>query len=73
MFFPGDRRPRPHDGPGLYGTEDSQRNKSGGQRGVTTVIDHHRTEPQVFRAEDLNGKREYLETRSVVDFGLLAG
>ncbi len=41
--------------------------------GVTTVIDHHRTEPQVFGAKELLGKKEYLKTRSVVDFGLLGG
>jgi dihydroorotase (multifunctional complex type) len=41
--------------------------------GVTTVIDHHRTEPQVFGAKELLGKKEYLKTRSIVDFGLLGG
>ena len=41
--------------------------------GVTTVIDHHRTVPQVFGAKELLGKKEYLKTRSVVDFGLLGG
>src|SRR4030043_2064885 len=41
--------------------------------GVTTVIDHHRTEPQVLGAKELVGKKDYLKTRSVVDFGLLGG
>ena len=41
--------------------------------GVTTVIDHHRTVPQVFGAKELLGKKEYLKTRSIVDFGLLGG
>ena len=41
--------------------------------GVTMVIDHHRTEPQVFGAKELLDKRDYLQTRSVVDFGLLGG
>ena len=41
--------------------------------GVTTVIDHHRTEPPVFGAKELLGKKEYLKTRSIVDFGLLGG
>jgi dihydroorotase (multifunctional complex type) len=41
--------------------------------GVTTVIDHHRTVPQVFRAKELIEKRVYLEKRAVVDFGLLGG
>jgi dihydroorotase (multifunctional complex type) len=41
--------------------------------GVTTVIDHHRTVPQVFGARELIEKRDYLENRAVVDFGLLGG
>jgi dihydroorotase (multifunctional complex type) len=41
--------------------------------GVTTVIDHHRTVPQVFGAGELIEKRNYLENRAVVDFGLLGG
>jgi allantoinase len=41
--------------------------------GVTTVIDHHRTKPQVFGQKELVEKREYLKDRSVVDFGLLGG
>jgi dihydroorotase (multifunctional complex type) len=41
--------------------------------GVTTVIDHHRTIPQVFGAGELLEKRNYLEKRAVVDFGLLGG
>ena len=41
--------------------------------GVTMVIDHHRTEPQVFGAKELLAKKDYLQTRSVVDFGLLGG
>ena len=41
--------------------------------GVTTVIDHHRTLPQVFGAEELLKKRKYLEGRSLIDFGLLGG
>ncbi len=41
--------------------------------GVTTVIDHHRTEPPVFTAKELIEKRRYLSERSLVDFGLLGG
>ena len=41
--------------------------------GVTMVIDHHRTIPQVFGSGELIEKRNYLEKRSVVDFGLLGG
>jgi dihydroorotase-like cyclic amidohydrolase len=40
---------------------------------VTTVIEHHRTEPQVFTARGLIEKKDYLAERSVVDFGLLGG
>ncbi len=47
--------------------------KAAARGGVTTVIDHHRTEPQVFSAKELLGKKEYLRRRSVVDFGLLGG
>ena len=41
--------------------------------GVTTVIDHHRTVPQVLGAAELVEKKNYLEKRAVVDFGLLGG
>jgi allantoinase len=41
--------------------------------GVTTVIDHHRTVPPVFGKDEFLEKKEYLEKRSVVDFGLLGG
>jgi dihydroorotase (multifunctional complex type) len=47
--------------------------KAAARGGVTTVIDHHRTVPPVFGKEELRQKKEYLEKRSVVDFGLLGG
>ena len=47
--------------------------KAAARGGVTTVIDHHRTLPQVFGVEEFLEKREYLEKRSIVDFGLLGG
>ncbi|MDI7258780.1 MAG: amidohydrolase family protein [Thermodesulfobacteriota bacterium] len=47
--------------------------KAAARGGVTTVIDHHRTVPQVFGAQEFIEKKEYLEKRSVVDFGLLGG
>ena len=47
--------------------------KAAARGGVTTVIDHHRTIPQVFGAKELLEKKSYLEKRSVVDFGLLGG
>ncbi|MFQ5896290.1 MAG: dihydroorotase family protein, partial [Nitrospinota bacterium] len=41
--------------------------------GVTTVIDHHRSKPQVFNRKLLEEKTEYARRRSVVDFGQLGG
>jgi dihydroorotase (multifunctional complex type) len=47
--------------------------KAAARGGVTTVIDHHRTKPQVFGVKEFLEKKEYLGNRSVVDFGLLGG
>lgn len=41
--------------------------------GVTTVGEHHRTDPTVLSAAVLEDKRDYLLDRARVDFGLLAG
>lgn len=41
--------------------------------GTTTVIEHHRTNPQVFDWKELERKRQYLEGRSLVDFALKGG
>lgn len=41
--------------------------------GITTVGEHHRTDPTVLTAEILREKRDYLADRARVDFGLLAG
>lgn len=41
--------------------------------GVTTVIEHHRTEPPVYSAKELGEKINYLSGRSVVDFSLMGG
>ncbi|NWF93847.1 MAG: amidohydrolase family protein [Syntrophaceae bacterium] len=41
--------------------------------GVTMVIDHHRTIPEIFGAKELLEKRDHLQKRAVVDFGLLGG
>lgn len=41
--------------------------------GITTVGEHHRTDPTVLSAGVLVDKREYLSDRARVDFGLLAG
>ena len=47
--------------------------KAAARGGVTTVIDHHRTKPQVFGVKEFLEKKEYLGKRSIVDFGLLGG
>ncbi len=60
--------------PGYTDREDfTTGTRAAARGGVTTVIDHHRTKPQVFGPKELMEKREYLKTRSVVDFGLLGG
>jgi allantoinase len=41
--------------------------------GITTVGEHHRTDPTVLTAEILTDKRDYLADRARVDYGLLAG
>ncbi len=60
--------------PGYTDREDfTTGTRAAARGGVTTVIDHHRTVPQVFGAGELTEKRKYLEKRAVVDFGLLGG
>ena len=60
--------------PGYTDREDfTTGTRAAARGGVTTVIDHHRTLPQVFGAKELIEKRNYLEKRAVVDFGLLGG
>ena len=60
--------------PGYTDREDfTTGTRAAARGGVTMVIDHHRTIPQVFGAEELIEKRNYLEKRAVVDFGLLGG
>lgn len=60
--------------PGYTDREDfTTGTRAAARGGVTTVIDHHRTVPQVFGAKELIEKRSYLEKRAVVDFGLLGG
>lgn len=41
--------------------------------GITTIGEHHRTDPTVLTADILADKREYLADRARIDFGLLAG
>ena len=41
--------------------------------GITTVTDHHRTEPPSYSLAPLLEKIEYLKSRSVVDFALMGG
>ena len=41
--------------------------------GITTVGEHHRTDPTVLTPEILTDKRDYLADRARIDYGLLAG
>lgn len=41
--------------------------------GITTIGEHHRTDPTVLTADILEDKRKYLADRARVDYGLLAG
>lgn len=41
--------------------------------GITTIVDHHRSTPNVYSVEPLLRKIEYLEDKSCVDFGLMGG
>src|SRR5512139_2762669 len=51
--------------PGYTDREDfTTGTRAAARGGVTTVIDHHRTEPQVFGAKELTEKRNYLEKRA---------
>ncbi|HYB19511.1 MAG TPA: dihydroorotase family protein [Thermodesulfobacteriota bacterium] len=60
--------------PGYTDREDfTTGTRAAARGGVTTVIDHHRTVPQVFGPQELIAKRKYLEERAVVDYGLLGG
>jgi allantoinase len=41
--------------------------------GITTVVDHHRSEPLVYTRKILEEKTDYINSRAVVDFGQLGG
>lgn len=41
--------------------------------GVTTIGEHHRTDPVVVSADVLTDKRDYLADTAYIDYGLLAG
>jgi allantoinase len=41
--------------------------------GVTTVGEHHRTDPMVLSADVLEDKRDYLAPKARIDYGLLCG
>jgi dihydroorotase (multifunctional complex type) len=60
--------------PGFTHREDATSGSLAAARGgVTTVIDHHRSDPQVFTARILDEKRRYFEERMHVDFALMGG
>ncbi len=60
--------------PGFTDREDwTTGTKAAARGGVTTVIDHHRSEPLVYTREILEEKAAYVDSRAVVDFGQLGG
>jgi dihydroorotase (multifunctional complex type) len=60
--------------PGFTQREDATSGSLAAARGgVTTLIDHHRSDPQVFTAEILAEKRRYFEDKMHVDFALMGG
>ena len=60
--------------PGFTDREDwTQGTKSAARGGITTVIDHHRSEPLVYTRKLLEEKTEYVRSRAVVDYGQLGG
>jgi allantoinase len=60
--------------PGYTEREDARTGSMAAARGgVTTMIDHHRSDPQTFDADLFNDKRQYLQTRMGVDFALMGG
>ncbi len=60
--------------PGYTDREDWTRGTMAAARGgVTTVIDHHRSEPLVYTRKLLEEKTEYIRSRAVIDYGQLGG
>ncbi|MDP6560828.1 MAG: amidohydrolase family protein, partial [Candidatus Binatia bacterium] len=60
--------------PGYTDREDwTQGTKAAARGGITTVIDHHRSDPLVYTSKILKEKTEYIRSRAVVDFGQLGG
>jgi len=60
--------------PGYTDREDAWTGSMAAARGgVTTIIDHHRSDPQTFDAELFENKRNYLKDRMGVDFALMGG
>lgn len=60
--------------PGFTDREDwTSGTQAAARGGVTTVIDHHRSEPLVYTRKILEEKTEYIRSRAVVDYGQLGG
>ena len=60
--------------PGFTDREDwTTGTEAAARGGITTVIDHHRSDPLVYTREILEDKTAYIDSRSVVDFGQLGG
>ncbi len=60
--------------PGFTDREDwEQGTKAAARGGITTVIDHHRSDPLVYTSSILEEKTDYITGKAVVDFGQLGG
>jgi allantoinase len=60
--------------PGYTDREDALTGSMSAARGgVTTIIDHHRSDPQVFDVDIFDEKKKYLQDRMGVDFALMGG
>ena len=61
-------------GPGAHRARGfHQRHRSNSRRGVTTVIEHHRTEPPVHDVDILRTKIEHCRPKAMVDFASMGG
>ncbi|MDA1001087.1 MAG: amidohydrolase family protein, partial [bacterium] len=60
--------------PGFTDREDwTEGTRACARGGITTCIDHHRSEPLVYTRKLLEEKTDYINSRAVVDFGQLGG
>lgn len=60
--------------PGFTDREDwTEGTRACARGGITTCIDHHRSEPLVYTRKLLEEKTDYINSRAVIDFGQLGG